>query len=166
MSVLVLGGWFDWMKLDRYHCLRDWGRIKNGIPTPALNAILNSFFLASTLPTPYYIGLIGVANYTGINDQTDTMSNHPGWQEFQNYAEAARPAWNALTASGGILTNPVPLSFTMLADSTIKGIFVTNSPTKGGTSGLLWATGLANTDQTYLGGEIMKVVYTLPAVNS
>ncbi len=165
MNNLVLGGHFHWIKLNRQKQVVGFGRIKNGIPTAALDAILAGFFQAGTVYPVYYLGLIDTANYSGLAD-ADTMGSHDGWQEFTGYNEATRPAWDPDVPSGGILTNTVAVEFTFTTTHTIKGIFVTSDNTKAGATGLLWATGLDDQDQTFDAGEFCRVVYTLPAVSS
>ncbi len=165
MVKLVLGGSFQWFRYDRRERLVGWGRIKNGIPTAALNAILDGFFLAGTIYPAFYLGLLDSTSFSGLDD-TDTMASHAGWLEFTGYNEATRPAWSPEIPSGGILTNVTPTSFTFTTTHTIKGIFVASDNTKSGTGGLLWATGLDTQDQTFLAGEFCRVVYTLPAVSS
>ncbi len=165
MSNLVLGGSFHWFRYNRQKQLVGWGRFSNGIPTAALNAILESFFRTGTIYPVWYLGLIDTVNFSGLAG-TDTIGSHPGWQEFTGYNEAQRQPWNPSGASNGILTDPIAASFTFTADHTVKGLFVASDNTKGGTAGLLWATGLDDQDQSFLGGEICKVVYTLPAVSS
>lgn len=76
----------------------------------------------------------------------DTMASHAPWSELTNYSQATRPQWNtsATQASAGSVSNSADNSgvgaiFSINANnSQVGGIFLSDSPTVGGTSGLLY----------------------------
>jgi hypothetical protein len=90
------------------------------------------------------------------------MSSHSGWSENQQYGAGVRQTWTATSASGGSVTGTSNLSVTMNAGATVKGIFLTDSNTKGGTTGNLWCTGLFATAQTLTNGQTLSFNYTCP----
>ena len=141
--------------------------IANAVVTAGLNAILNTMFNSEAQRANWYIGLIDDAGFTAI-DAADTMASHAGWAEFTTYSETTRAAWDATSSTAGSVTGTNPQTFTIgtvAAGSKIKGVFVTDTGTKGGTSGLLWATALYATSQDIATGDTFRLTYTLNAGN-
>ena len=74
----------------------------------------------------------------------DTMASHSPWTENAAYTQTTRPQWSPGTPSGGSVDNSaqnsgVGVQFSINANNQqIGGIFLSNSPTIGGTSGLLY----------------------------
>ena len=97
---------------------------------------------------------------------TDTAASHSGWIENTAYTQASRQAWTPGAPAGQSITNPVQASVTMNAGATIKGAFIINNNTKGGTSGILWSTGLFGTPQVLVSTQILQLTYTCGAAGS
>lgn len=134
----------------------------NDITNEGKNHILNVAFNNGTqvANNSWFVGLVNLSSFTAFA-AADTMSSHSGWLEFTAYTETTRRNWNSVTATSQSTSNTTSIDFTINASGTIKGIFVTSNSTKGGTTGVLWATApfasdipVANTDQ-------LKVTYTV-----
>jgi hypothetical protein len=107
-------------------------------------------------------GLISNSGYSGLA-AGDTMASHSGWTEATGYTQANRVAWGPGAAASQSITNASPMTFDINATATIKGIFITNQNTKGGTSGKLWATALFAADVPVSNGDQLRVTYTVSA---
>ena len=134
----------------------------NGVTNEGLNSILDTMFHGAGQISDWFIGLIDNTNFTAV-DPSDTMSSHAGWQELDNYSDATRIGWNEDAASGGTITNSVAVTFTISADGTIKGLFLSSDSTKSGTVGQLWATAVFPSAVQVLNGDALKVTYTVTA---
>ena len=126
------------------------------------------------LTTNVYVSLISDTNFTAVS-VSDTMSSHAGWQEEQSYSEANRVQWNSVatvtttteTEEDGTVvgvataTNSSYLTFTASATISVRGFFVMlGSNTKGGTTGVLFATSLFDAGAlSFYTGETVKVYY-------
>jgi hypothetical protein len=134
---------------------------KNGITNAGITDALGVLFHADTQKTTWYMLLISATSYTGVN-AADTSASHAGWSESSAYDEATRPQWTAGAAAAKAITNSTPVTFTISVDNTIlKGIGIISNNTKGGTTGVLWSTGLFASDQTFLDDDQLKVTYTV-----
>lgn len=134
--------------------------IPNGIVDEGLNHILETQFNGGTPITAWYIGLINNASYSALAN-ADVMNSHAGWIETAVYGEATRPEWTAGTATGRAITNSAVVDFSINATITIKGIFITSSSTKSGTTGVLWSTAAFASNVTANNGDTLKVTYTV-----
>ena len=132
------------------------------IVTVALNHDLETEFRSGTPVTTWYIGLIDSSGYTAVAT-ADTMSSHAGWTEITDYSESTRVAWSPGAAAAGVIVNGTLASFTFTAAKTVKGLFLTSVSTKGGTTGTLFLTALADTEMAMTSGEVLKVQLTLTA---
>lgn len=135
-------------------------RFHNGGTTGGINDMLNTYFNAGTQITTWYGGLIDNLGFLSLN-AADTMASHTGWAENTAYSQANRPQWQpGGPPSGGSITNTTQFVFTVTASAVIKGCFICSNNTKGGNSGILWATGLFSTAQSLVTGQQLKVTYT------
>lgn len=159
---LIVQGRFFWSIEEPSGRIRARGHMANGIATAALNDALEVLFRAGSQRTTWYGGLIDLASYSALA-AADTMSSHAGWVESTDYSESTRPQWSPGAASGGVIINSSAMSFTLNAAKTLVGLFVASNSTKGGTSGLLWSTGLFDDNQVMASGEVLKVFYQLTA---
>ena len=132
----------------------------NGIVDVGVNSLFNVAFNAQTQITVWYIGIVDNAGFSAFAN-SDTMSSHAGWTEFTAYSEATRVEWVEGAASGRSITNPSPSVFNINGSGTLKGIFVTSSSTKSGTTGTLWATAAFASTVTVSNGDQLKVTYTI-----
>lgn len=124
------------------------------------NKLLDVMFNNVSAISTWYIGLMDASGFTAA-PVTDTMSSHAGWTEFTAYTEAVRQTWSVGSAASQQITNAAPATFNINSSGSVRGIFVSSSSTKSGTTGTLWASALfsaavpvANTDQ-------IKITYTV-----
>lgn len=152
-------GRFKVEAFDREGNLKWSEEFPNGNTTVGLTYLLNAGLHATTQSTAWYIGLIDNTSFTALS-AADTMASHAGWIELQDYDEAARVAWAENLASGGAITNTTTSDFTINATVDIKGIFVVDVSTKGGTTGTLYATGAFGSLQSLVATNVLKITYT------
>lgn len=157
---MKLGGRFRVEHFDKDGKLKGTHEFPNGIVDVGLNHILETQFNGGTPVTAWYIGLINNSGYTALS-AANTMASHSGWAETSAYDEATRPEWTAGTAASRSITNGTPIDFSINATTVIRGIFITSVNTKGGTSGVLWATALFASTVSAENGDTLKVTYTV-----
>lgn len=134
-------------------------RIKNGVTNTGMNNMLDVYFNSGSQSANWYIGLIDNSGYSGVA-ASDTISSHAGWTENTDYTESNRVAWGNGSASGQAVTNASAAEFSINASITIKGAFVVNQNTKGGTTGTLYSTGVLAGTQALSSGQTLRVTYT------
>lgn len=140
-----------------------WGQItrrqffKNGCTTLGLNAMLDGFFGGGSVTTNWYIGLISNTGYTTLS-ATDTIASHAGWAEDTNYS-GTRVAWGSVSAVGGVRVNTTAAEVTMTADDDLRGGFLVNQNTIGGTTGLLYSTAALASPRAYTTSEVLQMFY-------
>lgn len=142
------------------HTLRDEWELRNAAVTVGLNYLLDAGFRNQTVVTAWYIGLIDNSGFSALS-AADTMSSHAGWSEFTDYDEAARQAWTiANAAASGSLATSTAASFTISATGSVRGMFLTSSSTKSGTTGTLWATATESSGRSVVDNQSLEVFYT------
>lgn len=134
----------------------------NIVTNEGKNKLLDVMFNGVTPITTWYIGLMDNSGYSS-NPATDTMSSHAGWTEFTAYTEANRQSWGVGSASSQQITNASPATFTVNATGAVRGIFVTSSNTKTGTTGTLWSTALFSASLAVANTDVIKITYTVAA---
>lgn len=137
----------------------------NGVTVVGINDLLDAGFSAGTQRTSWYFGLIDNSGFSTLSEN-DTMSSHAGWSESTAYSDATRRIWNAGTPSSKKITTTVASTFNINASATLRGLFLCSDNTKGGTSGILWATGLFDSVETVGNGDSVDVEYELEITNS
>jgi hypothetical protein len=135
-------------------------RARNSATDPALTDLINTYFLSGSQYPNWYFGVISSTGFTGLSS-ADTMSSHPGWSEVTAYTGAQRLAWAPLLVTGRSVQNSLPAILTMNGNVTMKGLFIASDNTKGGTAGLLWASGLFTGDQQVVSQQVAKLTYSL-----
>ena len=136
--------------------------MNNAVSNEGINSILNTYFGSAAKKAAWYLGLIDHTGYS-TSAVADTMSSHAGWTEFVTYAETARPTFVPTSSTAQSVTGTAVSEFTIgtVSSQSIEGIFVTDNGTKGGTSGMLWATALFSAAAVVLTGDVFRVTYTL-----
>ena len=135
--------------------------IHNLVTTAGKNDMLDKHLAGSTYTAAWYMGLIGSASYTTGAAVGDTMSSHAGWAEDQQYSQASRPTCAFSSASAGSKALSSALTFSINANTTIKGAFINSVATKGGTTGILFSAGLfTGGDKAVSSGDTLSVSYT------
>ena len=109
-----------------------------GVVSQGIASVLNLSF-----PSPsygWYVGLIdNVPN--PVLSISDTLASHSGWSEAAYgvaYSGAGRPQWTNGVVSNNQLVNSVAVSFSIIATTTVYGIFLTDVAT--GTTGNIFGT--------------------------
>lgn len=133
--------------------------VANGVTNIGKDSMLDTFFLGNGLPAGWYHGLINNAGYSAVA-AADTMASHAGWAEFTAYTPGARPEWQPSAPSGQAVTNASPMEFTITSAGTLQGGFIVTNDTKGGTTGILWATALYGTPLVVAISDIVRNTYT------
>lgn len=142
------------------HTLRDEWAFHNAAVTAGLNYLLDAGFRAQTAVTTWYIGLIDNTGFSALA-AADTMASHAGWSEFTSYSQTARPSWTiSNAAASGSLASSSATSFTISADGTIRGMFLTSLSTKSGATGTLWATATESAGRAVANLQTLEVFYT------
>jgi hypothetical protein len=159
----ALGGKFEVEHIRNGKVIKVYN-FNNDITNEGKNLILNTMFVSGTQTATagWVVGLISNTSYSALA-AGDTMAAHAGWQEFTGYSQATRVAWGQSTSTAQSVTNASPVTFDINANGTVKGVFVTNQNTKGGTTGNLWATALFNADVPVTNGDQLRVTYTVNA---
>lgn len=163
-DTLIAGGHFGWEIVGLDGQVRHRQRFHNGIPAAALTDLVEVYFTLGTQKGTWSLGLISGDNFDELAS-TDTMASHVGWEEFEDYSESARPSWTPGSVANGQISNPSAAAFTVTANGTIVGAFLASNSTKGGTTGFLWTTGLADVEQEVQVGETVRLYYELTAAN-
>jgi len=140
------------------------GRLKwredfeNIVVNEGLNHLLDSALAGQTQITNWYVALKG----TGTPAAGDTMASHGTWTEDQNYSEATRQAWTPNGAASGqsVSNSSSKATFSINANTTIYGAFLTSSNSKGGTTGKLYAAGDFAAPKTLGAGDQLLVTAT------
>ena len=130
---------------------------RNGVTNEGHNHALDCTFNVAAQQSWY----IGLAAGTGVFSATDTMASHAGWTENTSYSEGTRPAWGQGAASGQAVTNGTAVDFSITASDTLKGLFLTSNNTKGGTTGILYATAPLSPELSVTNGDTVRVTYTV-----
>jgi len=154
----VLEHWRDGKKLGElpFH---------NGVTDVGKQYLLSAGFLGGAATTPWYFGLIDATGVTPALADSDTSASHPGWSEFTDYDESVRQTWvKALNTGTNQVSSSAPAQVTIssglpVSPSFIGGAFLINNNTKGGGTGVLWATGLYDAAVPIVTGDIFKMQY-------
>lgn len=135
--------------------------LKNGVVDVGIDDVLSSAFQdAASKRTGWALGLIDNSGFTALA-AADTMASHAGWTEFTGYSEANRVAWNPAAASSKSISNSTSRDFTMSSAGTIYGAFLASDNTKGGTTGILWATAAFASPIPVSISDLIKLTYTV-----
>lgn len=139
--------------------------ITNGITNVGKNYALDAIFRGATdgpQKSPWYIGLIDNSGFTGVA-ATDTMASHAGWNEFTTYSDTTRREWVENAAASQSISNTTASTFNINGSGTVKGIFIADNSTKGGTTGTLWSTALFAANVAVVSSDQLKITYTVNA---
>lgn len=138
--------------------------IDNGIVNVGKDKILNVMFNGDTqiANNSWFIGLIDNSGFSALA-AGDTMASHAGWTEYQTYNQTTRVAWGSGTSTTQSTTNASPAQFDINATGNVYGVFVVSNSTKGGTSGILWATANFTSVVPVSSGDQLRCTYTVSA---
>jgi len=122
-----------------------------------LSSMQNVNYRGTTPITAWYIGVISATGYS-TPLSSDTISSKP-WTEWTDYS-GNRPQWSPDAAVNGVLTNSTYATLTPSASTAIQGLFIVSDNTRGGTTGLLDATGVLASSRTVTSGTPLQLRYT------
>lgn len=159
LAQLAIGGVFTAEHWRAGQMLRRWSW-KNLITDVGMNYLLDASFSGGTQITTSYAGLVDNTSFTAFA-AADTMGSHAGWIEFEDYDESNRVTWTEGGASARAITNSTAMTFTINANGTLKGAFLTSNNTKGGTTGTLIAEGAFAANYPVAIADEFKLVYTI-----
>jgi len=135
----------------------------NLVVNTGLKDMNSKYFTGSAYTAAWYIGLVNGTSASTTFSGGDTLPTHPGWTENSSYTGNRK----AVTFGAATLADPSNInnasstaSFTMNANATIAGAFVTNVAT--GTSGLLFSEADFQSpgDRTVVSGDVLNVTYS------
>jgi len=148
----------------RIECYDAEGRLKwveeldNIVVNEALDDMLSVYYKGTAAPSAFHVGL---TNANPSFSATDTMSSHAGWTENTSYSETSRPACNFGSVSNQSVSNSgSPAVFTINANTTVGGAFLTTNATKGGTAGKLIGGVAFSTNRTLAANDTLQVTVT------
>ena len=136
--------------------------LPNGVTNEGKNNILDVAFHADTQITAWFVGLINNAGFSALA-ASDVMNSHAGWTEFTDYTEGNRVAWPEDAASSESITNSTSADFNITGAGTLNGVFLVSEDTKGGTTGVLWATASFSSPIPVVNTDLLKITYTVNA---
>ena len=136
-------------------------KFKNIVVTAGLNKLLDATIKSGLASPAWFVGLKG----TGSIVAADTMGSHAGWSDITPYSDATRPAYTPGSISAGSVDNSAAKAvFNINATSTVFGCFLTDSSTKGGTTGTLYGGGDFGTSRPVVSGDTLNITITLTQV--
>jgi hypothetical protein len=158
----------DFLGMDNYATLEHWRggellrseRFKNGVTNVGKNAFLDAFFNSGAQPANWYLGLISNTGFTSVSS-SDTAASHPLWTEWTDTGDAGRLDWGQGAASGQQVASGSVIETTLTAAGTLQGIFLSSVGTKGGTTGILWATALFSSPLVAEIGDTLRLTYAV-----
>lgn len=163
-STATVGGVFDvFIRNKLTGEIRDREQVHNLVTTTGLNHILNDLFTQASHISNWYVGELG--NYTPVAGTT--MTNISA-NEVTAYDEATRQAYtpNGASTAGSISNSSAPATFTCSTNSTsVYGLFICSSSTKGGSTGTLLAAALFASAKSLDDGEELVATYTFGAAD-
>lgn len=151
-----------------YHieCFDSAGNLKwadgfhNLVVTAGLNKVLDATFKTGLTTPAWFVGL----KLVGTVAAGDTMASHAGWTESSAYSEANRQAFTpGAIAAGSVDNSAAKAVFSINATATITGAFLSDSNTKGGTTGTLYGAGDFSASRAVLSGDTLNVQVTITA---
>lgn len=125
------------------------------------NELLNAAFRVGKAANAWYVGLVDNAIFTAYA-AADTMSSHAGWLDGTPYSNATRPQYLPATAASQSMDNTASRAvFNINATLTVRGAFLVDSNTKGGTTGVLYGVGDFTAARAVLSGDTVSAAITL-----
>jgi len=133
----------------------------NLVPTAGRNKYLDATIKTGLSSPSWNVGLVDNSGFTSY-DSGDTMGSHSGWSESTAYSNAARPAYTPGTvASGSVDNSASKATFTINGSATIRGAFIVDNSTKGGTTGTLLGVGDFAASRQVQANDTLNVTITL-----
>jgi hypothetical protein len=157
------GGVFTATCYDKDGNLKWSEEFPNLVVNVGLQFINQQVFLGSNYTASWYMGL---TNTGAVYNAANTMSSHVTWTENTDYLQSTRPLvvfTSPTNANPSVITSDA-VTFTINANATIAGAFITTSNTKTGTAGTLLSVGdFTVGDRGLVSGDTLNVTYTFSA---
>lgn len=157
---------------DRHGRVKWVERVPNLVTTEGLDHLLGVTFKGTTPDTTWFVGLVDGTGFVAFL-ATDTAAkitlseNEPttnGWQEFDDYSEAARQALTLGSVSGGSVDNSASKAAFSIDDTgSVHGAFVSGVVTVGGTTTVLYGEAAFAAPRDVESGDTLNVTVTLTA---
>lgn len=127
----------------------------NLLPVEGINYILTAALLGGAQSSQWYLAPFE-GNYTP--QSTDTAATLPASAtECTAYDAATRPLITFGTAAGGVVDNvAAKTEITFNATKSVRGLFVTSAPTKGGTSGVAVSVVRFSSPKNVEAGDLLR----------
>jgi len=157
------GGVFTALCYDKDGNLKWEEEFPNLVVNEGLQFINQQVFLGSNYTAAWYMGL---TNTGAVYNAANTMAAHVTWTENTDYLQSTRPLivfTTPTTANPSVATSDA-VTFTISANATIAGAFLTTSNIKGGITGTLLSVGNFTVgDRGLVSGDTLNVTYTFSA---
>jgi hypothetical protein len=113
----------------------------NVVTVEGMNHIIDATFKTGVASPEWYIGLVDGAEEQEYAAE-DTMAAHAGWTEHVDYSEEERQVFTPGEIAEGAADNSGDrAAFTITADGTVAGCFLTTDKVKEATDGVLHGVG-------------------------
>jgi hypothetical protein len=160
---LRLGGIFK-CKLLRGDGSTDEWETHNLIVNQGLDHILGVEFTGVTQITSWYLAPFA-GNYSPVaTDTASTISANA--TESTAYTSSTRVAYTGVEGSQACTNSAAPATFTFNASASLYGAFLVSAPTKGSTSGTLFAAAQFNSLKSVSSGDQLIVTYGFSAASA
>lgn len=135
----------------------------NLVVNVGLQDMNTKYFAGSSYTAAWYVGLVNNTSASTSFSGGDILSSHAGWDENSSYGgnrKSATFGTATLADPSNINNSASTASFTMNANATIAGAFLTNVAS--GTSGLLFSVSDFQSpgDRTVISGDVLLVTYS------
>ena len=128
----------------------------NLMPAAARVYMMTSSLAAAAQFSSFYIGAYGNAR---TPQDTDTSADLPGYGEITTFSEGSRVLWDKGNIQGTMYdssASPAVLTATV-ANTVVRGVFMSTSVTFGSVSGVLMSAVLAPTPETIQPGSTLRI---------
>ena len=133
----------------------------NLVVTVGKNKLLDAMFKSGIGAAAWYVGLVDNASFSAYA-AADTMGSHAGWIELTAYDEATRQAYTCSTPAAGSTNNTAArATFTANATKTVRGAFLSDSATRGGSTGTLYGVGDFTVARSVIAGDQVYAQITI-----
>lgn len=138
----------------------------NLVVNTGLQDMNTKYFSGSSYTATWYVGLVGNTSSNTTFSGGDTLASHTGWTEltpgtaYSGNRKAATFGAATLADPSNINNASSTASFTISANATVSGAFLTNVAT--GTSGLLFSVSDFQSpgDRQVVNGDVLNVTYS------
>lgn len=153
---------FEHASCQRRHRMRLVWRdgFKNLVTTVGLNKLLDATLKTGLSSPAWYVGLVDNAGFSAFA-AADTSASHGGWTESTAYSDGTRQAFTpGAIAAGSVSNSASKATFNINATATLKGAFMIDNSTKGGSTGTLYGEGAFSSNRDVASGDVLSVTVT------